>query len=241
MRIIFENIRYYHFPLTTPIMPQRCRDHAGSFQNVRIKFVVIRKYIHKKIYARTLFGSLTRQTGFGRKGTLDSREGRCQVRLWATAFWMSGRDSSTIVQCRERHWLRSATSVLTTVPKERVSLTDNAVSFTYTWTIRSVPNRRIGIANSCQRQWPWYRGRRRTIAASHFAFRKTRVPTLALLPDILTYGSCGYPMSSKVGIILQIRPRPSPYTYFPRHYSLIVIRRYTNFGPKTNKKLTKLS
>ena len=44
-------------------------------------------------------------------------------------------------------------------------------------------------------------------------------------------------LSPRVGVILQIRPRPSPYTYFPRNYSLTVIRRYTNFGAKTNTKL----
>ena len=36
---------------------------------------------------------------------------------------MSGRGSSTIVQCRERRWLSPATSVLRTLPKERVALT----------------------------------------------------------------------------------------------------------------------
>jgi len=34
---------------------------------------------------------------------------------------------------------------------------------------RSVPNRWIRIANSCQRQWPWYRGRRRTEVTSNLA------------------------------------------------------------------------
>jgi hypothetical protein len=42
---------------------------------------------------------------------------RCLARLWATAFWMSGRDSLASVQCRERRWRRPATSVLRTVLK----------------------------------------------------------------------------------------------------------------------------
>jgi hypothetical protein len=39
----------------------------------------------------------------------------------------------------------------------------------YECTIRSVLYRRIAIANSCQRQWPWRRGRRRTEEASSLA------------------------------------------------------------------------
>jgi len=134
--------------------PQRQNKICGNTNNIRIK---------KKLRQNPL--RFPRKANRFRKWTLNSRKGRCQIRLRATAFWMSGRDSSTIAQCRERRWLRPATSVLRNVPKERVSLTDSAVSFTYNCTIRSVPNRRIGIANSCQRQWPWYRGWRRTKVA----------------------------------------------------------------------------
>ena len=138
--------------------PQRKNKICGNTNNISIK-----------ILRQNPLRFSRKANRFRKEVNSGLPRGKVQAQLWATAFWMSGRDSSTSMQCRERCWLSPATSVLRTVPKERVSLTDNTVAFTYKCTIRSVPNRRIGIANSCQRRWPWYRGRRVTVAASSLA------------------------------------------------------------------------